>query len=78
MKHITTNLIQLGVLPDTLTTREVVAFLKSKKYHRRALYRDDVRLLLEAKRIGAGKHFVFNTKKVIALKLRLEPHQLVG
>ena len=71
LKHITSNLIQLGVLPDTLTTSEVVSFLKSKKYHRRAMYRDDVRLMLEAKRTGAGKMLVFNTKKVIELKLKL-------
>ena len=42
-----------------------------KKYQRRALYRDDLKLRLGAKRTGAGVHFVFDTAKVVVLKQQI-------
>lgn len=59
---------QLVSFKPEMTTKEVVEYLNNKKYHRRALYRDDLKLKLGAKRIGAGVHFVFNTARVVAFK----------
>lgn len=64
-------LTSLNILPDTLKTGEVVKFLDSKKYHRKALYKDDIRTLLGARRKNKRKDFVFDTKKVIELKLKI-------
>lgn len=52
-----------------MKTNEVVAYLNDKKYHRHALYRDELKEQLGAKRIGKGRNLVFETIKVLQFKI---------
>lgn len=60
---------QLVSFKPRMSTMEVVRYLNSKKYHRNALYRDENKLKLGARRYGKGRNFEFDTFKVVQLKI---------
>ncbi|HBY66655.1 MAG TPA: hypothetical protein DEG69_02085, partial [Flavobacteriaceae bacterium] len=45
-------LILSGILPRTVKTNKAVELINDKKYHRAKLYRDDLKEILGARRVG--------------------------
>lgn len=62
LKHITTLLTSINILPEYLKTKDVAMLLKCS---RKQLYKDDLRIKLGGKRNNMRKDFVFKTEKVI-------------
>ena len=54
----------------TLKTMEAVRYLDHKKYHRHKLYK--LKHELGGKRFGKGRNLVFDTAKIVELKIRLK------
>lgn len=70
--HITLDLVRAGIVPAYIGTNQVVKLLDHKKWYRRRFYQDDVKMMLGAKRVGAGRNYVYETVKVIELKQKIE------
>lgn len=66
------NLIDAGILPETLSTQKVVKYLNSKEYHRAKLYQPEFKKLLGRKRKGVRRNFEFDTLKVIEFERELQ------